>query len=597
MAKREKTKAELRAELAQLRARLAAIEAARTGDTPNETACPADPKTHPPSEMPTGEQAHSILQDGVLHGSLGMNVDITDRERAEAALREAVEFSERLMASMLDGVSVLDCEGVHVDVNDAFCRMTGFAREELLGAGPPHPYWPPEHQAAIREAVEEMRAERVRNLDLVFMRKSGERFPAIVAPSVVRDASGAVVRYMATVKDITDRKRAETALREANATLERRVAERTVELAAANELLRAEVEHRRKAEASLVTSERRFRNYFEQGLIGMVVTSFDKRWVEVNDRGCEILGYPREELLGTTWAELTHPDDLAADVAQFERLLAGKIEHYSLRKRFLRKDGGTVHTIIAVRLFRDEDGSFDHVVCLIQDITEQKRAEEALWKERETLKHLLQASDRERRLIAYDLHDGLAQHLAAAIMQFQSFDALKDAHPQQADTAYAVGVEMARQAHAEARRLISGVRPPILDEAGLIAAIDHLVNDPLTCPNQEVRWHSGIEAHRLAPMVENALFRMVQEGLGNARRHSRSATVKLSLVQKGDLLELTVEDRGVGFDPATVSDECFGLRSIRERARLLGGKLVIRSRPGRGTCLRVTLPVSAGAEQ
>ncbi len=537
MAKRDKTKAEL----AQLRARLAALE-------------------------------------------------------AEAALHEPVDFSLRIMNSMLDGLSIVDVDGTYLAVNDAFCQITGFAREELLGTRPPYAYWPPEHRDAIHAVFEEMRIGEPRNLELVFMRKSGERFPVVLAPAVVRDATGNAVRYMATIKDITDRKRAEAAMQEANATLERRVAERTAELVASNEQLRTEVEQRCKAEAALAKSERRFRNYFEQGLIGMVVTAFDKRWLEVNDRCCEMLGYPRKELLATTWPELTHPDDLAADIAQFERLLAGEIEHYTLEKRFLHKDGRAVHTIIAVRLFRDEDGSFDHVVCLIQDITEQKLAEEALRQERRTLKHLLRASDRERQLIAYDVHDGLAQHLAAAVMQFQSFDALKDDHPRQAETAHAVGIEMVRQAHAEARRLISGVRPPILDESGVIAAIDHLVHDPRTCPDQTVDWQADLKTHRLEPIVENALFRMVQEALGNARLHSRSKGVKVSLAEKDEVLELVVEDRGVGFDPDTVSDECFGLRSIRERARLLGGTLSIRSAPGRGTRLHVTLPVSGEAE-
>src|SRR5437588_6405883 len=105
---------------------------------------------------------------------------------------------------------------------------------------------------------------------------------------------------------------------------------------------------RRQAEASLRESEERFRHYFDLGLIGMAITSPTKKMLEVNDKICEILGYERSELLRTTWAALTHPDDLAADVANFDRVMAGEIDSYSLDKRWLRKDGEVIHTTISV---------------------------------------------------------------------------------------------------------------------------------------------------------------------------------------------------------------------------------------------------------
>ena len=91
---------------------------------------------------------------------------------------------------------------------------------------------------------------------------------------------------------------------------------------------------------------------------------------------------------------------------------------------------------------------------------------------------MLQASDHERQLIAYDIHDGLAQELAGAIMQFQIYDHAKEGDPDEAKKAFDGGVTLLRQSHFEARRLISGVRPPILDESGVMAAIAHLVHEP-----------------------------------------------------------------------------------------------------------------------
>jgi PAS domain S-box-containing protein len=133
--------------------------------------------------------------------------------------------------------------------------------------------------------------------------------------------------------------------------------------------------HLEEEKSHLADSEQRFRSYFELGLIGMAITSLDKGWEQFNDRLCEILGYSREELQNLTWSELTYPPDLVADVAQFERVLSGEIDGYTLDKRYVHKLGGIVHATIAVRAVRKADGSVDYFIALVQDITERKHAE------------------------------------------------------------------------------------------------------------------------------------------------------------------------------------------------------------------------------
>ena len=139
----------------------------------------------------------------------------------------------------------------------------------------------------------------------------------------------------------------------------------------------------------LQKNEERFRTYFEDSLIGMAITSPEKGWVKANDALCDLLGYSFEELSRTTWADLTHPDDLAADVEQFNRVLSGEIEGYCLSKRFISKAGGEIHTILSVKAVRRPDGTVEYILAQLQDVTLERRAQQAVEEEREKLLAIL----------------------------------------------------------------------------------------------------------------------------------------------------------------------------------------------------------------
>ncbi len=132
---------------------------------------------------------------------------------------------------------------------------------------------------------------------------------------------------------------------------------------------------KRETEDALISSERHFRAYFEQALIGMASTNAEKDWLEVNDALCRMLGYSREELLRMNWAELTHPADLDENLKLYERLLRGELDSYTLESRFIRKDGEIIHVRRAPQAVRKNGGSLDYIVTLIEDITERRRAE------------------------------------------------------------------------------------------------------------------------------------------------------------------------------------------------------------------------------
>lgn len=157
---------------------------------------------------------------------------------------------------------------------------------------------------------------------------------------------------------------------------------------------------RRRTEEALARSEQRFRSYFELPLIGIAISSPSGDWTECNDRLTEILGRPREEIVSHAWADLTHPDDLAANVACFKRVLAGKSEGYSLKKRFVRPDGSHVHTRVSARCVRQCDGAVDYLVVLVDDISERIHAEQTARKARE---ELFDQQRREKEHVAAEL--------------------------------------------------------------------------------------------------------------------------------------------------------------------------------------------------
>ena len=150
---------------------------------------------------------------------------------------------------------------------------------------------------------------------------------------------------------------------------------------------------------------------------------------------------------------------------------------------------------------------------------------------------------------------------------------------------------------AEARRLIGGLRPPVLDEAGVVPAIEYLVAEHQRHDGPEIEFVHEVQFDRLAPPLESALFRIVQECLTNACRYSQSPKVRVELRQVDDRVRIDVQDWGVGFDPKQIGDGHFGLRGIRERARLLGGAVSIQTAAAAGHPHHGRVPLDPAGRQ
>jgi PAS domain S-box-containing protein len=353
---------------------------------------------------------------------------------------------------------------------------------------------------------------------------------------------------------------------------------------------------RSETEQALQQAHDELRAIYDGMVDGMLIADREtRRFVRANSAICRMLGYSMEELLSRSVDDIHPPANLPYVLEKFRENAEGKL-WIAEELPVLRRDGTVFYADIATNRLHYRERPC--VIGFFRDITERKQARDALACERRTLEHLLQSSDHERQVIAYEIHDGLAQYLAGATMQFEVYDHLKDTRPKDAANAFLAGLTMLRQSHSEARRLISGVRPPILDEEGIVAAVAHLVNEQREPKGPRIQYRTKIEFERLAPVLENAVYRIVQEGLANACRHSRSNKVWVELVQEGQQLRIDIRDRGVGFRLQDIDENRFGLHGIRERARLLGGTCRIESEPGKGTRIVVEVPlVPRRAEQ
>ena len=204
---------------------------------------------------------------------------------------------------------------------------------------------------------------------------------------------------------------------------------------------------------------------------------------------------------------------------------------------------------------------------------------------------LLEIQEQERQVVAYEIHDGLAQYLAGALLHLQAFEH-SAASPPGPD--FAEGMRLLTMATTEARRLIAGLRPPALDELGVVEAVESLVNDA-RADIPTVSLTQDLGPGRLPAQVETTIFRIVQEALTNARRHAGATSAEVSLKREPAGVRVSVHDDGTGFDPEGVPADRFGLESMRQRSRLLGAEPTITSRPGQGTTIEVVLPVSAAS--
>lgn len=290
------------------------------------------------------------------------------------------------------------------------------------------------------------------------------------------------------------------------------------------------------------------------------------------------------------WCRSLHPDDRRRVLAAIQAHLEGRVPVYESEHRERQPDGTYRWVLVRGVAVHDDKGNPDRMMGTEVDVTDRRRVEEQARQEQETLRAVLDLYKYERQLLGYEIHDGLAQDLAAALFALQALEHLPDKNGPEAIHFRESASRLIRRGLGEARRLIGNIQPPVLKDSGVNEAIRSLVNDWAEQGGPQIEYFCDDAIGRLASPLEYAIYRIVQESLTNAVRHSQSPRIEVRLVSIADCVRLSVQDWGVGFRPESIDGKRYGLRGIHERAQLLGGRAEIHSQPGAGTRICVELP-------
>ena len=486
--------------------------------------------------------------------------DVTERMRTEQALT----FFRTLLDHIDDSIEIIDPQtGQFLDGNKGAASNIGYTRDEFLTLTVPDidPLVTGPVFAGLMEQLRDTPNPMI--LDSLHRRKDGTTFPVEVSAQLIHLDKDYLV---AVVRDSTERKRMEEALR---------------------------------------SSEERFRLVTEatQDVLWDWDLSANTRWWSPNAQdkfGCDLNGVPDNK----AWVSRLHPDDLDRIFAQVQDTLTSKLHMFSGEYRFRLADGSYGHFYDRAYIMRDGSGKPTRMIGAMIDITGVKQAyaslQEAYRRLQSMANELQTVESNERRRLSRELHDEVGQLLTALKFDLESVRRKSLGKKKLTTTQVAERLTRALETtdllFTRLRQIVRTLRPQVLEELGLKAALESLAADvqartSLSC---SVVIEGDDRQPGLSPTRETALYRIAQELLTNVIRHAQAKTASISLTLGPDHWILTVEDDGIGFDPTALPlTGGVGLRGIRERVEILGGRIDLTSQRGQGTLVAVWIPVVA----
>jgi PAS domain S-box-containing protein len=472
--------------------------------------------------------------------------DITERKEAE----ETRFLHAAIVESSDDAIISLKLDGTILSWNVGAQRMYGYSETEVLGR-PIFKIIPAELQEEEQGLLQQVRTGRgIEHYETVRLTKEGKCVDVSVTISPLRDWTGNIVGASKIARDITVRKLAEAALRE---------------------------------------SEERFRLVANTAPVMIWMSGSDKLRTYFNQPWLKFTGRSIHEQLGNGWAARVHPEDLKTCLETYTNAFDRR-ETFEIEYR-LRRHDGEFRWVFDLGVPRSNpDGSFAGYIGSCIDVTERKLAEEAL---SAVSRRLIEAQEQERTRIARELHDDINQRVAllAANLSF-----LKRDLPDAANAARQ-GIEQTEQQLTELGSDIQALSHHLhsskLEYLGLAAAARGFCREFSERQKVEVHFHSDELPKALPPEISLCLFRVLQEALQNAMKHSASACFDVSLGKELNEIQLSVRDSGRGFDvDEAMNGRGVGLVSMKERLKLVGGQLFIDSKMQQGTTIRASVPLS-----
>ncbi len=489
--------------------------------------------------------------------------EIEERKRTENELKRIKEYLENVIDNSVDAIGIVDRHGRFILWNRRAEEIYGYPFQELEGKTAFDLYADRRELARMLDKLR--RTGVVREYEIAMKKKDGSIVPMDISISLLKADQGETIGSVCVARDLSDRKNNELELKLArdelsrySRDLERQVRERTQ---AINSILR---------------------------YTPAVVHIKDKygRYRLVNPRHEELFGIKNADIQGKSDQEIFSPE-VAAQFRTNDLMVLQEKRSRQVEELVPLKDG--VHTYLSVKFpLYDEQGEVDGLCGISTDITDLKKAQEQL---RLLSGSIMAGQEKERAAIARELHDELGQVLTALRLDAVWLGERLKGRDAQAGARAQAMCDLIDTTIDDVRSLATRLRPGVLDDFGLIDALDWYTKyfakrTGITCIFKH------LNMPQVDDLVATAAYRIAQEALTNVARHAFATRVKIDLQVKRGVLTLSVADNGRGFDPRKLSEsDCLGLAGMRERASLLGGSLEMQSQAGKGTRVYFRLPL------